>query len=444
MTHTARAQRPMRPVVVMLFGALGDLALERIVKALFSYDHSTTERPLAKLLLCDLVADDAVAIATTLAERAIGKHSTYFQETFVRRHISAGGMLSDAGKAFIRTTDDPDSWLTKPGRFLLEHYVCTADNDYRNLSSNVRDCDVLCYVATPPAAYRSICESLATITGSTAANAPRTVVVLEKPFAAAAGDARALRDVLQTLSTQAPNLLAFGAEHYFAKPTVRALANAMRTNPAIQDAVGSARRIEVRLLEAQDIPVHRLRFMSSVGLFGDMAPHVLALVQLLFSEAEITITKAELVRVASYPGYSDQVRRLPEPDTRLYDTAFEVKLTVATPRGEVELILESGKSRVDCKQIRLDGELALDLNTKSFGPALPVPTAVTEPLARELDAYDRILRDALDVFRHPEENLPQQVGLALRDIDTAAGVAIQMDLLRTLCGYPGPGEVPRA
>ncbi|MFF4341750.1 glucose-6-phosphate dehydrogenase [Kitasatospora sp. NPDC001540] len=242
----AAARTDDAPVLLVLFGATGDLARRMLFPALF------------ELWERDLLPERFAVVGS-------GRHSPGTDEDFRRQVVQAVADATDA-------TDAADHGALE--RFAEQVGFTTASaEDGSGLAAAVRerrtrlgaDCRVLLYLSVPPGQA----EGMLRMIGREGLAEGATVMV-EKPVGEDVDTARALNALLASL---APEERVLRIDHFLAKESVRALLALRTANPWLA-ASWDARHVASVLIDVpEEIGIEgRASFMEHTGTFRDMVP----------------------------------------------------------------------------------------------------------------------------------------------------------------------------
>ncbi|MDB5793754.1 MAG: Glucose-6-phosphate 1-dehydrogenase [Noviherbaspirillum sp.] len=417
---------------LVLFGGGGDLAMRKLIPALYGRDR----------------AKDLPATARVFC---VGRHS-WSREEFLdalnenaRPHIAEGQF-------------DPDFWKAFCDRLRYVSLDATDAASYQALVGAMRPDPGLTrvfYLATPPSLFAKICHNLSECGLAT----PQSRVVLEKPLGRDLDSARQInRDVGRVFSESQ----IFRIDHYLGKEAVQNLL-ALRFGNILFEPLWRREWIsDVQITIAEELGVgNRMGYYETAGALRDMMQnHLLQLLCIVAMEPPVTATadavrdeKLQVLRSlrrftpeslrqnvirgqyrsghvngVAVPGYRKEPDANPESRT---ETFVAVKAEIDTWRwAGVPFYLRTGKRMADqlaevvvrfksiphsifaqpknsfepnCLVIRLqpDEGLQLNLMAKTPGDGMRLRPVELELDFREtfktprMDAYERLLLDVL-------------------------------------------------
>jgi glucose-6-phosphate 1-dehydrogenase len=180
------------PTDFVLFGARGDLALRKLLPALFQLDRARLLHPQTRI----------IAVA-----RGVDGRDAYCDEVSaaLTRHIRPADLKGSAGRDFLDRIDYVEVDFTQP-------------QGYRRLAEKVdHDTRVMVnYLATPPALFGEICHQLQ----AAGALSPSSRIILEKPIG---HDLESSREINDTVSHYFAEERVYRIDHYLGKETVQNL-----------------------------------------------------------------------------------------------------------------------------------------------------------------------------------------------------------------------------
>lgn len=241
-----------------LFGATGDLAMRKLVPALF-------ERERAKDM-------PATARIVGLARQALSPEQFRgYLDQHARPHLHA---------------EAPDAaWQAFLKRFDYVSLDAGEGGGYRQLGEKLRSGVVrLCYLATPPSLFMQICDCLA----ANALITPTTRVVLEKPLG---HDLASARKINEDVRRHFQESQIFRIDHYLGKETVQNLL-ALRFGNILFEPLWRREWVsDVQITLAEDLGVGgRAGYYDKSGALRDMVQnHLLQLLCIVAMEPPTSI-----------------------------------------------------------------------------------------------------------------------------------------------------------
>lgn len=235
---------------VVIFGGGGDLAMRKLLPALFHLDM-----------------DGLLAPTTRIIGASRREVSTEEYQTKIR------AALDEFVPASI---GDEKTWPRFKERLSYVSVDAQQESDFSRLNDHQvggEDRDVVFYLATSPDLFGSICSSLATH----GLNAPRMRVVLEKPLGRDLASSRAINDeVMKNFNEQQ----AFRIDHYLGKETVQNLLAIRFGNTLFEPLWDSAHIDNVQITVSETVGVEgRWGYYDKAGAMRDMVQN--HLIQLL-------------------------------------------------------------------------------------------------------------------------------------------------------------------
>ena len=259
MENTSDSQLP--PFDLVLFGGTGDLALRKLLPALY-FRHHEAQLPEQGRIICV----------------ARGVHTT---EEFI-------GIMEEAAKRYIKPGDfHPDTWQTFCQRVLYLKVDITAQEDYEPLAevlSKYPDRVRAFYLSTAPGLFSRICSGVSEAGLVT----PQSRVALEKPLGRDLQSALQINDELAEVFKE--NQI-YRIDHYLGKETVQNLM-ALRFGNSLFEPLWRREHIrDVQITIAESLGVEsRAGYYDHTGALRDMVQnHLLQLLVILAMEPPISI-----------------------------------------------------------------------------------------------------------------------------------------------------------
>ena len=248
----------------VLFGALGDLSLRKLMPALYQLDH-------AQLLSEDLniMAVARSAISTTELKQSI-EHTLH--QYIGEDQLSASSL----------------------SRFLQRLHYCqvelTQAQDYIKLEQKIASWhpQITYYLATPPGLYRDICQHLH---DANAINEHSRIVV-EKPIGHDLASSKVINDKLALYFDESQ---IFRIDHYLGKETVQNLIALRFANPLFESQWNHQYIDYVEISVAKDVGIEgRWGYFDKAGQMRDMVQnHLLQLLCMVAMDppSQLTATR---------------------------------------------------------------------------------------------------------------------------------------------------------
>ncbi len=331
----------LKPFVLVIFGASGDLTRRKLVPALYDLYQ-------AKLLPPSFTV--------------LGYARRDWDKSEFIKAVSAHLAESDQRTAFL------EHFEYQQGDFTLA-------SDYRQLDERLKRLDTqagLCsqrlfYIATPPDNYHRILEGIAAAgLQEPCDEAGWTRIVVEKPFGHDLSSAQRLDNQLRTIFQEDQ---IYRIDHYLAKETAQNIA-AFRFANSIFEPIWSNRyieRIDITMKETIGIGT-RGAFYDKTGVLRDVIQnHLLQLLALMTmdepdgspesyrDERAKALTNLRMsedrthILLGQYEGYANEANVALQSHTATY---AEVKLHLSGPRwGGVDVVLRAGKALDETKTV---------------------------------------------------------------------------------------------
>ncbi|NWG02802.1 MAG: glucose-6-phosphate dehydrogenase [Syntrophaceae bacterium] len=284
----------LKPMVIVIFGASGDLTERKIVPALYN-------------LFVDKWLSECFAV--------IGFARTHFTETSFRQHLRKKvDRFSLRGKTNDRDWHDFASHFS----YISGHYDDSAA--YTALVNHLSKLDKTWhtyanhtfYLATPPEGFEAIAKNLGK--AGLSHDPQRTRIIIEKPFGRDLVSAHGLNQILSSLFQESQ---IYRIDHYLGKETVQNIL-AFRFANALFEPIWDRRYIDhIQITVAEEVGVeHRGGYYDQSGALRDMIQnHLLQILCLIameppvsFNDNEIRNKKVDVLH-AIRPIPKDQVHR---------------------------------------------------------------------------------------------------------------------------------------
>ncbi len=322
------------PFVIVIFGATGDLAKNKLIPALFS------------LFKEDKLPKDFFIIGFSRRELTHPQFHVHFESE--RSHEKWGEFTKHL--------------FYQSGSFEEEKGYLALIEQLRQIDDKMGACVTrFFYLATPPDHYETILDKLLSTKlseGCGQGSNKWTRVVIEKPFGKDLSTARSLDKKLSEIFEEKQ---IFRVDHYLGKETVQNIL-AFRFANGIFEPVWNRKvidHVQITFAEKEGVKT-RGRFYDGVGELRDIAQnHLMQLIAAVAMESPKSFTKEDLrdaraavidsVRIADgesvvkgqYESYRKEKDVSPDSDT---ETFVAMKLMVDTPRFEgVPFYVRAGK-----------------------------------------------------------------------------------------------------
>ncbi|WP_263141194.1 glucose-6-phosphate dehydrogenase [Pseudomonas sp. RIT-PI-AD] len=239
------------PCTLAIFGASGDLALRKLMPALY------------RLELDSLLHADTRILA--LAREDVGSASVHLAliEERLRQQVSAQEWKPDVWEGFCR-------------RLEFLSFDFTRAEGYRTLAERAAgDHPLVAYFATPASVYGAICQHLVD-----AGVGERTRVVLEKPIGRDLESSRAIND---EVARHFPENRIYRIDHYLGKETVQNLIALRFANSLFETQWNQNHISHVEITVAEKVGIEgRWGYFDQAGQLRDMVQnHLLQLLCLI-------------------------------------------------------------------------------------------------------------------------------------------------------------------
>ena len=289
-----------RPVIIVIFGASGDLTRRKLVPALFSQFQKGR------------LPQDFYIIGTS--------RSTFTHEQF--REILRTGVLDLAGM------ECPEEEWTSFGErlYYLDGDVTDLD-DYRSIENFLLDlisqpANRLYYLATAPRLFPVIIEKLGEVGMAQSSNGSRRIVV-EKPFGV---DLQSAKELNESIHSSFNEDQVYRIDHYLGKETAQNILYFRFLNTIFEPVWNRNQISHVQITVAEDVDVgHRAGYYDHAGVIRDMFQnHLLQLLTLVameppaaFNADAVRTEKVKVLRairrlqpgnilLGQYDGYRDE------------------------------------------------------------------------------------------------------------------------------------------
>ena len=244
----------VEPFDLVVFGATGDLAIRKLIPALYHRD-----------------ADGQIPAEA----RIVGTS---------RRHLSDAAFRQSAQDAIVAHVSKADQDDAKIAKFLARlSYVAvnaTGDEGWHDLADHLRGSDriLVFYLSTGPDLFVPICEKLGEV-----GLAERARVVVEKPIGKSLDSARAVNDAI---GRHFPESRVYRIDHYLGKETVQNLMALRFANSLFEPLWNAAHIDHVQITVAETLGVEgRAGYYDTAGALRDMVQnHILQLLCLVAME----------------------------------------------------------------------------------------------------------------------------------------------------------------
>ncbi|MCS7048945.1 MAG: glucose-6-phosphate dehydrogenase [Verrucomicrobiae bacterium] len=268
----ADRQRNPEPCVLVIFGATGDLTARKLLPALYNLAHE-------------------------------GHLPTGFAIVgFGRRPKSENEFRAELRTAVAKHARfqpiNPAVWDALATGIFYQHGDYTNPADFQRLAQRLRQLDrergtggrCLFYLATPPAQFVEITQSLAAV----GLNDPDKWLIVEKPFGRNLATARELNRLLTRAFTERQ---IFRIDHYLGKETVQNILVLRFANEIFEHLWNQKYVDHVQITVAETLGVEaRGSYYDQAGALRDMVQnHMMQLLALIAMEPPITL-EAEVIR----------------------------------------------------------------------------------------------------------------------------------------------------
>lgn len=345
--------------LLVIFGITGDLSSRKLLPAL---SHIITDNPSEDLTILGVsrreVDAQALVLDATANQRLAGRTSLY---TMDLAQMSDYQGLKEALKAY------------------------EADQ-------------VLMYLAVPPGAAAQIVDLL----GEAGINAPNIHLLFEKPFGY---DLESARDFLERTARYFQEDQIYRIDHYMAKEVAAEVIRLRRSAENHHHSWGGASIKSIDIVASESIGIEgRAGFYEQTGALRDFIQgHLMQLLSLVLMKMSADFTDDELpkrrlaalnfIKVAAaqeairaqYKGYQDEV----ENPGSLTETFAAIQLASLDENWEdVTLRLISGKALSEKRSY-------IQVKYKDGTEDIIEEGKVSSPEHRQLDAYERVLLEAI-------------------------------------------------
>ncbi len=241
---------------MVLFGGTGDLAMRKILPALFEAHRDGTLHPDGRILALG---------------RAAGARDDYLAQ------------VERQSRAHVRVAADDPHWQDFLRRIDFLQLDAEKAEDFRSLAARLRDVPqqrvVVCYLATAPRLFAPICAQLA----ACGLNHDNVRVVLEKPLG---NDLRSSEEINAEVARHFQEQQIYRIDHYLGKESVQNLM-AIRFGNVLFEPLWRREWIDhVQITIAEDLGVEsRGEFYEKTGALRDMLQnHLLQLLCMVAME----------------------------------------------------------------------------------------------------------------------------------------------------------------
>jgi len=240
----------VEPCTLMIFGALGDLALRKLFPALYQLDRAALLCAGIRVLALDSSAGEGLVQVNRIVEQ-------------LRKHVP----LHEQDEEVIGRLVDRIAYQCLD--FIQQH-------DYGQLAERLGEGgQLIAYFATPAFLYGGICAGLAS-----AGLAERTRVVLEKPIG---HDLASSRVVNEAVAKFFPEDRTYRIDHYLGKETVQNLVALRFANSLFETQWNQHHISHVEITVAEEVGIEgRWGYFDKAGQLRDMLQnHLLQLLCLI-------------------------------------------------------------------------------------------------------------------------------------------------------------------
>lgn len=240
---------------LVLFGALGDLSLRKLLPALYQLDKAALLPAETRILGVARQPLDG----TEFADKTKHTLSTY---------VAADELEDEACQRFL-------------GRLDYQQMDMTAAQDYQQLKTKLAhwDAKITYYLATPPSIFGAICDNLETAGLAHA----KTRIVLEKPIGTDLASSKVIND---TVGARFDEQQIYRIDHYLGKETVQNLLALRFANPIFANLWNHQHIDYVEISVAEEVGIEgRWGYFDDAGQMRDMIQnHLLQLLTLVAME----------------------------------------------------------------------------------------------------------------------------------------------------------------
>jgi glucose-6-phosphate 1-dehydrogenase len=247
---------------LVLFGGSGDLAMRKLLPAMYARDRAKDLPPSARIL-------------------CVGRHELSQQEFLETINITSRPHI-------LATAFDQKVWDTFCSRITYVAVDATEAGSYQALVKSLRADPAVTrvfYLATPPSLFAKICHNLAECSLAT----PNSRVVLEKPLGRDLASAKQINAEVGHVFNESQ---IFRIDHYLGKEAVQNLL-ALRFGNVLFEPLWRREWIsDVQITIAEELGVgNRMDYYETSGALRDMLQnHLLQLLCIVAMESPVSIT----------------------------------------------------------------------------------------------------------------------------------------------------------
>lgn len=263
------------PVVVVIFGASGDLTMRKLIPALYS-------------LFCEGLLSSRFAVLgvarSELTDKTFRKKMFEAVKKFARRKIADTKQWEEfSGCLYYKcgNYDDPETYRQLGGKLKIINQKHKTEHNH------------LFYLSTPPSLYSVIVEQLGNANLAQATEAAFSRIIVEKPFGRDLSSAQNLNAQLHQVFTEDQ---IYRIDHYLGKETVQNLL-VFRFANAIFEPLWNRNYIDhVQIMMTESVGLEgRAGYYDSTGVMRDMIQnHLLQLLSLTAMEPPVAFESTAL------------------------------------------------------------------------------------------------------------------------------------------------------